>query len=72
MVGIESVESWYGIINQSEGVLPDVGWERLRQKTIIIVNVGSGKFGVLNTKTGCEGTNQSIRVHLVLGGQVAE
>jgi hypothetical protein len=49
MLGIESVERWNSVINQSEGVLPDVGRKRLGQKTIIIVNVGGGKFGVLNT-----------------------
>ena len=49
MLGIEPVERWNSVINQSEGVLPDVGRKRLGQKTIIIVNVGGGKFGVLNT-----------------------
>jgi hypothetical protein len=72
MVGIESVECWNCIINQLEGVLPDIGWKRLGQKTVIIVNVGSGQFGILNTQTRCEGISQSIRVGLVLGRQVAE
>ena len=42
-------ERWLSVINQSEGVLPDVGRKRLGQATIIFVNVGGGKFGVLNT-----------------------